>query len=141
MKKDVTLKFHHVGHPVPLAQIKDNPETKYSELYDMYSLDEQNDFSLPIELHAFGPESSLDPLIQSQPHVAFTTNNIKKALEGEHVLMPLYEPFKGYQCAMILVNEQPIEIIETTLSESEIWGDGIFKDSILYPHGDERRSH
>lgn len=34
---------------------------------------------------------------------------------------------------MIRVNDQPIELIETTLSETEIWGDGLFKDSILYP--------
>jgi hypothetical protein len=30
------------------------------------------------------------------------------------------------------VNHQPNELIETTLSEAEIWGDGIYKDSILY---------
>lgn len=47
--------------------------------------------------------------------------------------MPLYQPFAGYRCAMILVNQQPIELIESSLSESQIWGDGIFKDSILYP--------
>lgn len=34
---------------------------------------------------------------------------------------------------MVIINKQLIELIETTLSESEILGDGIFKDSILYP--------
>ena len=46
--------------------------------------------------------------------------------------MPLYTPFSGYQCAMVLINSQPIELIETSLSEREIWGNGIFKDSLLY---------
>lgn len=32
---------------------------------------------------------------------------------------------------MILVNRQPIKLIETRLTEKEIWGDGIFKDSLL----------
>jgi hypothetical protein len=35
---------------------------------------------------------------------------------------------------MILVNRQPIKLIETRLTEKEIWGDGIFKDSLLYPN-------
>jgi len=134
MKSDLKLVFHHIGRPVPLDEIKDNPETKYSLLYDMYSLDKQNDLSIPIELHAFGPNSSLDDRIQRLPHVAFKVDDIDAALVGEEVIMPLYQPFAGYRCAMIWVNEQPIELIETTLSESAIWGDGIFKDSILYPN-------
>jgi hypothetical protein len=34
---------------------------------------------------------------------------------------------------MVIINNQLIELIETSLSEREIWGDGVFKDSILYP--------
>lgn len=132
---NIQMSFHHIGHPVALDQIKDNPETKYSPLFDMYSLDQQNSLGIPIELHAFGPNSSLDPLIQQTPHVAFKTSDIEAALKGAKILMPKYTPFKGYTCAMILLNEQPVELIETTLSEREIWGDGIFKDSVLYPDG------
>lgn len=68
-------------------------------------------------------------------HVAFTTNDIHAALQNEKIIMPLYTPLAGYSRAMIIVNEQPIELIETTLSESEIWGDRIFKNSVLYPQG------
>lgn len=127
------LKFHHIGHVVPLTQIKTNPKTKYAPIYEMYSLDEHNSLTLPIELHAFGPISSLDQRIQSQDHVAFVTDNIRRDLNGQAVVMPLYQPFSCYECAMIVVNGQLIELIQTTLSEREIWGDGIFKDSILYP--------
>lgn len=129
------LTFHHIGKPVPLAEIKDNPDTKYSPLYDMYSLDMANDLSVPIELHAFGPDSSLDHRIQTEAHVAFKVNDIEAALKNQTIIMPKYTPFKDYTCAMILLNQQPVELIETTLSEREIWGDGIFKDSILYPDG------
>lgn len=128
-----TMKFHHIGRPVPLAQIKDNPDTKYSPLWDMYSLDVANDLTLPIELHAFGPKCKLDKRIQTTPHVAFTVDDIRAALQNQDIIMPLYKPFAGYECAMILVSGQPIELIQTTLSEKEIWGDGIFRDSILYP--------
>lgn len=133
MSKNVQMSFHHIGKPVLLSKIKYNPEVKYSPLFDMYSLDMKNDLSLPIELHAFGENSSLDKRIQENPHVAFKVDYIEAALLNEEIIMPLYEPFSGYRCAMIWVNEQPIELIETTLSEKEIWGDGIFKDSILYP--------
>ncbi|GHU36310.1 hypothetical protein FACS1894193_08220 [Bacilli bacterium] len=130
--KNVNLKFHHIGKPVPLPEIINHPDTRYAAPFDMYTLDIQNDFGLPVQLHAFGAASTLDEKIKTQAHVAFTCSDIAQAIAGEVVIMPLYEPFAGYRCAMILVNEQPIELIETTLSESEIWGDGMFKDSLLY---------
>lgn len=100
----------------------------------MYTLDLSNDLTLPVQLHAFGEHSSLDERIKTESHVAFTCSDIESAIKGEDVIMPLYEPFSGYKCAMILVNQQPIELIETRLTEKEIWGDGIFKDSLLYPN-------
>jgi hypothetical protein len=129
------ITFHHIGKPVPLESIQGNKDTKYSPLFDMYSLDMINDLSIPIELHAFGENSSLDARIRKEPHVAFKVNDIEAALRGKEIVMPLYQPFAGYRCAMIVINGQLIELIETTLSESEIWGDGIFKDSLLYPQG------
>ncbi|MFT8872622.1 MAG: hypothetical protein ABF868_10040 [Sporolactobacillus sp.] len=138
MSPNITLHFHHIGRPVALAAIKDHPDVRYSPLFDMYSLDQHNALGLPIELHAFGPDCTLHELIQREPHVAFTTVDIERALVGETILMPLYQPFKDYRCAMVLVSGQPVELIETTLSESEIWGDGIFKDSLLYPENRRR---
>lgn len=120
---------------MPLESIKDNKDTKYSPLFDMYSLDMKNDLSIPVELHAFGKNSPLDVRIQKESHVAFKINNIETALRGKEIVMPLYQPFAGYRCAMIIINKQLIELIETSLSEKEIWGDGIFNDSIIYPSG------
>ncbi|GAB2023564.1 hypothetical protein RyT2_26410 [Pseudolactococcus yaeyamensis] len=131
--KNVNLKFHHIGKPIPLSEIINQPETRYAALFDMYTLDIQNDFGLPIQLHAFGEASTLDEKIRTQAHVAFTCSDIEQAIADEVVIMPLYEPFAGYRCAMIWVNQQSIELIETTLSEKQIWGDGLFKDRLLYP--------
>lgn len=125
--------FHHIGKPVSLEILKNRKDVKYSSLFDMYSLDMQNDLGIPIELHAFGKNCSLHERIQKEVHVAFKVNDIETALHNKEVLMPLYQPFAGYRCAMITLNDQLIELIETSLSEKEIWGDGIFKDSILYP--------
>ncbi len=128
-----TLTFHHIGHPVPLEQIQHDPKVKYAKIYDMYSLDKRNELGIPIELHAFGPNTPLNPAIIHQTHVAFKVADIQSALKDQEIVMPLYQPFAGYQCAMIMLNQVPIELIETTLSEAEIWGDGPFHDSILYP--------
>lgn len=133
MTGNFMMTFHHIGKPVPLECIKGNKDTKYSPLFDMYSLDMKNDLSIPIELHAYGENSSLNPRIQKETHIAFKVNDIVSALQGKEIIMPLYQPFADYRCAMVVINEQLIELIETSLSEREIWGDGIFKDSILYP--------
>ncbi|MFZ7936288.1 hypothetical protein ACO1D2_22780 [Bacillus thuringiensis] len=80
MEKNISLTFHHIGNPVSLQMIQHNKNTKYSPLFDMYSLDMENDLSIPIELHTFGPHSSLDVRIQTEIHIAFTTNEYKMNL-------------------------------------------------------------
>ena len=39
MEKNISLTFHHIGKPVSLQMIQHNKNTKYSPLFDMYSLD------------------------------------------------------------------------------------------------------
>lgn len=125
--------FHHIGIPLPLEKLKDYKDVKYSPLFDMYSLNLNNDLFIPMEYHAFGPNSSLHERIRTERHVAFRVSNIEAALHGKEVLMPLYQPFAGYRCSMITLHDQLIELIETDLPEEEIWGDGVFKESLLYP--------
>lgn len=130
------LVFHHIGKPVALNVIRDDPNTRYSPLFDMYTLDIPHELAIHIQLHAFGEASSLHPDIREHNHVAFTVGDIENALVGHEILMPLYQPFRGYRCAMVRVNHQLIELIETTLSEEEIWGGASFRNSALYPGQD-----
>lgn len=83
MIDDFQMTFHHIGKPVPLESIKDNKNTKYSPLFDMYSLDMKNDLSIPIELHAFGENSSLDVRIQKEPHVALKQITLRPLYRGK----------------------------------------------------------
>lgn len=122
MAEKLQITFHHIGRPVPLDTIIDSPNLKYSPLFDMYSLDLTNSLCIPVELHAFGKNSSLHPRIKQEMHVAFKVNDITSILKGQEILMPLYQPFAGYRCAMVSINGQLMELIETSLSESEIWG-------------------
>lgn len=102
----MSLIFHHIGKPVDLKEIQANPDTKYSPLFDMYSLNMGNSLSIPIELHAFGENCTLHPRIQKETHVAFKVPDIEKALTGHKIVMPLYQPFAGYRCAMVIINDQ-----------------------------------
>lgn len=133
MIENLKMTFHHIGKPVPLEVLIGRKGVRYSPLFDMYSLEMSNDFSIPIELHAFGKDSTLHPRIQKETHIAFKVNDIVAALNQQKILMPLYQPFANYRCAIVDINDQLVELIETSLSESEIWGDGVFRDSILYP--------
>ncbi|MDC0535247.1 hypothetical protein OAO18_05465, partial [Francisellaceae bacterium] len=69
---------------------------------------------------------------KTMTHVCFKVQNIEEYLEGQKILMELYEPFEGYKAAMIEVEGAPIELIETSMSEEEIWNDDK-EGSYMYP--------
>lgn len=112
--------FHHIGRPVPLDQLKECEGVKYSPLFDMYSLNLQHDLAIPMEYHAFGPRSTLHERIRTESHVAFKVGDIESALKNKEILMPLYEPFEGYRCAMVLIHDTLIELIQTNRTEEEL---------------------
>ena len=88
-----------------------------------------------LEVSALHPEthhSTHSSHHHSQPLGSNKTDDIEDYLKDKEIIMPLYEPFKGYKVAMVLLDGVPIEIIETTLSEEEIWHDD-HSGSVLYP--------
>ncbi|AYG03752.1 hypothetical protein [Gryllotalpicola protaetiae] len=128
--------FHHIGRPVPVDALQSDPRARYSPLYRMYTLDLPNDLSLHIQLHAFREESGLHERIRTESHVAFTVEDLETALRGTEILMPPYEPFAGYRCAIVSVNHQLIELIETGLSDEQIWEEARYRGGVLYPATD-----
>ena len=125
------LKFHHIGIPVDKSAL--TSQARYAAMFKMYSEEADNPLGIKTEYHAFDEGSSLDMRIQTQIHIAFKTDNIETALAGQEIVMPLYEPFSGYRCAVIQVNNVLIELIETSLSEEEVWDDeDTLKNGVLY---------
>ncbi len=125
------LIFHHIGVPVPKSTL--TKEATYSSLFKMYTEILKNNLGIKIQHHAFDEGSTLHEYIRSMPHVAFKVEDIEEVIQNETIIMPLYEPFKGYRCAMILLNGMPIEIIETSLPEEKIWNDPeTLKNGVLY---------
>jgi hypothetical protein len=113
MSNRIKYEYHHIGIPT------DKPQTgeRYSSPFKMYTTDGHNDFR--IQWHRFEEGCPLHPLVQTVPHVAFKVDSIDQAIEGKVVL--------------IVVEGAPVEFIETTLSEEQIWSDS-HENSVIYPN-------
>ncbi|HEY3425391.1 MAG TPA: hypothetical protein VGL27_11385 [Negativicutes bacterium] len=104
---------------------------RYSSTFKMYTTDGHNDFR--IQWHRFEEGCPLHPLLQTVPHVAFKVDSIDRAIEGKVVLLAPYYPFDGYRVTIIEVDGAPVELIETSLSEKQIWSDS-HENSVIYPN-------
>ena len=126
MKPGIEYTFHHIG--IPLAD--DKTTGSYSEKAGMYTEDNPGKFR--IQWHRFTPDSPLHPLLKTVPHVALKVSDLKAAIEGEEVILGPYEPIDGYFVAVINDSGAPVELIETTLSDEEIWGRARRGEGSLY---------
>ncbi len=120
--------FHHIG--VPTDQVK--PNERYSALFKMYTAD---DPSSPFrkQWHRFEADSPLHDAIKDQPHVAFKVSNLQQAIDGKACILGPYEPLPGFLVAVYQEDNLVIELIETTLTDEEIWGRALQQKSELYP--------
>lgn len=121
-----SFEYHHIGIPTQIKQLNE----RYSPVFKMYTTPGNNPFR--IQFHRFEPGSPLHPLLQTMPAVAFKVENLKKAIEGHKILLAPYSPFDGFKVAVIEIEGAPVELIETTLTEDEIWN-GDHKGSVIYP--------
>lgn len=115
MKKNVRYEFHHLG--IPVQDGKD--EGVFSEVAGMYTTDNPGKFR--IQWHRFTDNSTLHPLIKTVPHVAFRVDNLSEAIKDECLLLGPYEPIDDFFVAIINDNGVPVELIQTTLSDDELW--------------------
>ncbi|CND48177.1 hypothetical protein [Yersinia intermedia] len=115
MKDDIKYEFHHLG--IPLQDGKD--VGIFSEKAGMYTTDNPGKFR--IQWHRFTDDSPLHILIRTVPHVAFKVTNLEDAVKGEEVLLGPYEPIDDYFVAVINDGGVPIELIQTSLSDEELW--------------------
>jgi len=86
----------------------------------MYTSD-SNCGLIRVQWHRFEQDSPLDPLIQALPHAAFKVSDLVKAVEGHKVLLGPYQPIDDFRVAIIEDAGIPVELIETTLGDDEIW--------------------
>ncbi|MGV3345248.1 hypothetical protein ACGVWS_05690 [Enterobacteriaceae bacterium LUAb1] len=115
MKDSVNYVFHHFG--IPLQDGK--TEGIFSAKAGMYTTDNPGKFR--IQWHRFTENSPLHPLLKTVPHVAFKVDNLQEAIDGEELILGPYEPIDDYFVAVINDAGAPVELIQTSLSDEELW--------------------
>jgi hypothetical protein len=127
--KTVQYEYHHMG--IPTNEVR--PNERYSSTFKMYTSGGENS-EFRVQYHRFEEDSPLHPILKTKPHVAFKVLDMDAAIENKNVVLGPYFPFEGFRVAVIIDEESgaPIELIETTLSEEEIWS-GPKTGSVIYP--------
>lgn len=116
-RNGIRYEFHHLGLPTNERHANE----RYSARFGMYTSD--SDCGLArVQWHRFTPESPLHPLIRSTAHLAFKVNDLDRAVLGCKLLLEPYEPIAGYRVAIIEDGGMPVELVQTTLTDDEIWG-------------------
>lgn len=110
-------KFHHLGIPTNEAR----PNEHYSEHFKMYTSDREGG-QFRIQYHRFSEGCPLHPIIQNHPHIALQVADLAEVIQGKEILLGPYEPIPGYKVAIINDNGIPFELIETELTDEELWG-------------------
>lgn len=131
MKDHIRYEFHHMG--IPTTEERDGEV--FSAAAGMFTTDNPGRFR--IQWHRFTGTSPLHPLIRMVPHPAFKVADLAEAIAGEELLLGPYEPIDGYCVAIINDAGVPVELIETTLDDDEIWSRARAGKGALYRE-DER---
>lgn len=125
-KPGITYEFHHIGIPTTEKM----PDEYYSKKFDIWSADVP-DSRINAQWHRFGPNHPFHPIMEKYPHVAFKVNDIEKAVEGEEIIMEIYEPIPGYKAAMINDAGLPVEFVQTDLTDEELYEKASSGESVV----------
>ena len=74
----------------------------------------------------------MHPLLRTLPHVAFAVSDLHAAIAGEEVILGPYEPIDDYWVAVINDAGVPVELIQTSLSDAELWARARAGQGALY---------
>lgn len=100
-------------------------------MFGMYTSD-SNCSSLRIQWHRFEPGSPLHSLVQTVPHLSFKVDDLARASAGyNNILLGPYEPIPGFRVVIVEDGGQPIEFVQTTLTDEQLWVRSE-TDNILY---------
>lgn len=117
MKRNgVTYSLHHVG--IPTDKVRQGERNAAS--VGMWTSDDLTG-PLPVQWHRFTKDSTLHHLLKTVPHVAYRVSNLDLALVGHTLILGPYEPIDDYKVAVIDNSGVPVELIETSLTDDQIW--------------------
>lgn len=115
-REGVTYTLHHIGIPTN----EQRPNERYAARVGMYTTDDLSG-PVPVQWHRFEPHSPLHVLMRTQPHIAYKVDNLEAAIVDHTVILGPYEPVDDFRVAVIDNAGVPVELIQTTLTDDEIW--------------------
>lgn len=115
-RSGVSYKLHHIG--IPTGERLSGE--RYAAGVGMYTTDDLTG-PTPVQWHRFEAHSSIHPLIRAEPHIAYQVSDLEAAVAGHTVILGPYEPIEDYRVAVIDHDGVPIELIETSLCDEELW--------------------
>lgn len=59
--------------------------------------------------------------MRTQPHIAYKVDNLEAAIVDHTVILGPYDPDDDFRVAVIDNAGVPVELIQTTLTDDEIW--------------------
>jgi hypothetical protein len=107
-------RFHHVGIPTD----EQREGEKHIPQYGMHvSGFDTSPFG--IEWMRFDHDSTVDPVIQRVPHVAFVVDDLDSEIEGRELIGGVSSPMEGIRVAMFLDDGIPVELLEFERKDEE----------------------
>jgi hypothetical protein len=108
-------RFHHLGVPTD----RPRPGETYLEAFKVFvSGFESSPYG--VQWMRYEPDSPVDELVRSVPHLAFEVDDLEAALAGREVLTAPNSPSPGVTVAMIVDNGCPIELIHFPRDEARL---------------------
>jgi hypothetical protein len=108
-------RFHHLGVPTD----RPRPGETYLEAFKVFvSGFESSPYG--VQWMRYEPDSPVDELVRSVPHLAFEVDDLEAALAGREVLTAPNSPSPGVTVAMIVDNGCPIELIHFARDEARL---------------------
>ncbi len=110
------LRFHHVGIPTSEKLPEKDHNAKLKITATGYF-----DGPYAIEWMNFDEDNPLPEIIKTVPHVAYVVDDLKAALEGKNVILPVTSPTDGVQVAFIQDGRNLVELMQFDKPEEELW--------------------
>lgn len=102
-------KYHHIGIPTKERKLDEQYLPKFGMYVSGFSTS-----PFGIEWMRFEDNSTVHPLIQKVPHIAFEVENLdhELAIHDLHIISSPNPPSEGVRVVMIEHNGAPVELIE-----------------------------
>ena len=110
------LRYHHVGIPTTIEREGE----EYLEEFKLYGSGYETS-PYGVEWMRFEADCPLPELVKTVAHVAFVVDDLQATIDGQNVIIEPNSPCDGMTVAFIEDNGAPIEFLEFSKPEHEVW--------------------